>query len=459
MKVLILSGGSGTRLWPLSRENFPKQFMRIFSEHSLFQETVKRALRITGAHDVYVITGERYEWIIRNELEEIDAKGVNVITEPAGRNTAPAIALGIKKLIEDGVSEEEHVIVLPSDHLIKDIQRFSEAVSKGRDATRKGYITLFGESPVYPETGYGYIKLGNEVEEGIFEVEEFKEKPDYETASKYIEEGKYLWNCGIFLFSVGRIIKDYERFFPDIDFNLTFDEFIKSFPYLKDESFDYAILERTESTAIVKLQAGWSDVGSWKSVYDNLPKEEEGNVLIGEVEAKEIRNSMIYSPSKRLVACVGLENCLIINTEDATLVVNIKDSQKVKDIVNSLKHKEDTRVKEHITTYTPFGSFTFLDRGLRYFIRKYVIKPGSSLPSVMHHHRTKHWIVLKGTAKVKLENKENFVHENESFFIPRSTPYKIENVGKIDLELIEIQSGEYLEEDDTIFVEKENESK
>ncbi len=458
MKVLILSGGSGTRLWPLSRENFPKQFMRIFSEHSLFQETVKRALKITGAHDVYVITGERYEWIIRNELEEIEARGVNVITEPAGRNTAPAIALGIKKLIEDGVSEEEHVIVLPSDHLIKDTGSFAEAVLKGREATRRGYITLFGEIPSYPETGYGYIRFGNEIEKGVFEVEEFKEKPDYETASKYIKEGNYLWNCGIFLFSIGRIIRDYEKYFPEIDFNLPYEEFLRSFPYLKDESFDYAILEKTENIAIVRLEAGWSDVGSWKSVYDNLPKDERGNVLIGETEAKEIKNSMIYSPSKRLVACVGLENCLIINTEDATLVINIEDSQKVKEIVNSLKHKEDPRVKEHITTYTPFGSFTFLDRGERYIIRKYVLKPGSSLPSVMHHHKTKHWIVLKGTAKVKVNERENFVHENESFFIPRSTPYKIENVGKIDLELIEIQSGEYLEEDDTIIVEERNEA-
>ena len=453
MKAIILSGGSGTRLWPVSRENFPKQFMRIFSEHSLFQETVKRALRLTGGHDIYVVTGEKYEWIIRNELEEIGVSGVNIVTEPASRNTAPAIALGIKKLLEDGVSKEEHVIVLPSDHLIKNTEAFAEYVTKGREAVRKGYIVLFGEVPTYPETGYGYINYGDELIGGVFKVLEFKEKPSYDKAVSYLKEGKFFWNCGIFLFSIERIIKDYERLIPEIDFNLPYDEFVKSFPNLRDESFDYAILERTSNIAIVKADMGWSDVGSWKAIYDNLEKDENNNVLKGDVEAYNIKNSMVFSPTNKLIACIGLENCLIVNTEDATLIVNMEDAQKVKEVVNSLKHKEDPRVKEHITTYTLFGSFTFLDKGDRYVIRKFVIKPSANLPPMMHHHRTKHWIVLKGTAKVVIDGKSNYVHENESFFIPRSTPYKIENVGKIDLELIEIQSGEYLREDDTIILE------
>ncbi len=453
MKAIILSGGSGTRLWPVSRENFPKQFMRIFSEHSLFQETVKRALKLTGGHDIYVVTGEKYEWIIRNELEEIGVSGVNIVTEPASRNTAPAIALGIKKLLEDGVSKEEHVIVLPSDHLIKNTDAFAEYVTKGREAVRKGYIVLFGELPTYPETGYGYINYGDELIEGVFKVLEFKEKPSYEKAVSYLKEGNFLWNCGIFLFSIERIIKDYERLVPEIDFNLSYKEFVKSFPNLRDESFDYAILEKTTDIAIVKADMGWSDVGSWKAIYDNLEKDENNNVLKGDVEAHNLKNSMVFSPTNKLIACIGLENCLIVNTEDATLIVNMEDAQKVKEVVNSLKHKEDPRVKEHITTYTLFGSFTFLDKGDRYVIRKFILKPSASLPTMMHHHRTKHWIVLKGTAKVVIEGKSNYVHENESFFIPRSTPYKIENVGRINLELIEIQSGEYLREDDTIILE------
>ncbi len=453
MKAIILSGGSGTRLWPVSRENFPKQFMRIFSEHSLFQETVKRALRLTGGHDIYVVTGEKYEWIIRNELEEIGVSGVNIVTEPASRNTAPAIALGIKKLLEDGVSKEEHVIVLPSDHLIKNTEAFAEYVTKGREAVRKGYIVLFGELPTYPETGYGYINYGDELIEGVFKVLEFKEKPSYEKAVSYLKEGSFFWNCGIFLFSIERIIKDYERLVPEIDFNLSYDEFVKSFPNLRDESFDYSILEKTTDIAIVKADMGWSDVGSWKAIYDNLEKDENNNVLKGDVEAHNLKNSMVFSPTNKLIACIGLENCLIVNTEDATLIVKMEDAQKVKEVVNSLKHKEDPRVKEHITTYTLFGSFTFLDKGDRYVIRKFILKPSAGLPTMMHHHRTKHWIVLKGTAKVVIEGKSNYVHENESFFIPRSTPYKIENVGRINLELIEIQSGEYLREDDTIILE------
>ncbi len=453
MKAIILSGGSGTRLWPVSRENFPKQFMRIFSEHSLFQETVKRALKLTGGHDIYVVTGEKYEWIIRNELEEIGVSGVNIVTEPASRNTAPAIALGIKKLLEDGVSKEEHVIVLPSDHLIKNTEAFAEYVTKGREAVRKGYIVLFGELPTYPETGYGYINYGDELIEGVFKVLEFKEKPSYEKAVSYLKEGNFLWNCGIFLFSIERIIKDYERLVPEIDFNLPYKEFVKSFPNLRDESFDYAILEKTTDIAIVKADMGWSDVGSWKAIYDNLEKDENNNVLKGDVEAHNLKNSMVFSPTNKLIACIGLENCLIVNTEDATLIVNMEDAQKVKEVVNSLKHKEDPRVKEHITTYTLFGSFTFLDKGDRYVIRKFILKPSAGLPTMMHHHRTKHWIVLKGTAKIVIDGKSNYVHENESFFIPRSTPYKIENVGRINLELIEIQSGEYLREDDTIILE------
>ena len=307
--------------------------------------------------------------------------------------------------------------------------------------------------PTYPETGYGYINYGDELIEGVFKVLEFKEKPSYEKAVSYLKEGNFFWNCGIFLFSIERIIKDYERLVPEIDFNLPYDEFVKSFPNLRDESFDYAILERTSNIAIVKADMGWSDVGSWKAIYDNLEKDENNNVLKGDVEAYNIKNSMVFSPTNKLIACIGLENCLIVNTEDATLIVNMEDSQRVKEIVNSLKHKEDPRVKEHITTYTLFGSFTFLDKGDRYVIRKFVIKPSANLPPMMHHHRTKHWIVLKGTAKVVIDGKSNYVHENESFFIPRSTPYKIENVGKIDLELIEIQSGEYLREDDTIILE------
>ena len=445
---MVLCGGSGTRLWPLSRESFPKQFLRIFSGRSLFQETVLRSLKLVGENEVIVITGSRYEWIVRGELEEIGAEKVKVVTEPAGRNTAPAIALGLKVLIDLGESEEEEILVLPSDHLVRDTERFVEAVREGAKLSQEGYIVLFGEEPSYPETGYGYIKVGKRVQSGYL-VERFEEKPSLERAKEYSSDGKHLWNCGMFLFKLGRIKEDYGRLFPEVDFALPWEEFLARFPELPDISFDYAILEKTKGIAVVPLRAGWSDVGSWKSIYENLEKDEEGNAKIGEAITIDTKDSLVFSQGGKILACVGMKDCLVISSEDATLVVSKEESQKVREVVSLLKEKKDRRVYESPTTFTPFGKTVLLDEGERYRIKKVVIKPGEGIPMQMHHHRTKHWIVLKGTAKVTLEGKTFFVHENESFFVKRSQPYKIENIGKIPLEMIEVQSGEYLGEDDT----------
>ena len=445
---MVLCGGSGTRLWPLSRESFPKQFLRIFSGRSLFQETVLRSLKLVGENEVIVITGSRYEWIVRDELEEIGAEKVKVVTEPAGRNTAPAIALGLKVLIDLGESEEEEILVLPSDHLVRDTERFVEAVREGAKLSQEGYIVLFGEEPSYPETGYGYIKVGKRVQSGYL-VERFEEKPSLERAKEYSSDGKHLWNCGMFLFKLGRIKEDYGRLFPEVDFALPWEEFLARFPELPDISFDYAILEKTKGIAVVPLRAGWSDVGSWKSIYENLEKDEEGNAKIGEAITIDTKDSLVFSQGGKILACVGMKDCLVISSEDATLVVSKEESQKVREVVSLLKEKKDRRVYESPTTFTPFGKTVLLDEGERYRIKKVVVKPGEGIPMQMHHHRTKHWIVLKGTAKVTLEGKTFFVHENESFFVKRSQPYKIENIGKIPLEMIEVQSGEYLGEDDT----------
>ncbi|MDQ7039048.1 MAG: mannose-1-phosphate guanylyltransferase/mannose-6-phosphate isomerase [Aquificota bacterium] len=447
MKIIILCGGSGTRLWPLSRESFPKQFLRIFSERSLFQETVLRALRLVGESEITVITGERYRWIVTGELEELGAKGVKVLTEPAGRNTAPAVALGIKYLLDLGESHEESVLVLPSDHLIKDTDRFVEAVKSGVRLTQEGYLVLFGEHPAYPETGYGYIKLGKGVHSG-YEVERFEEKPSRERAEEYVRKGGYLWNCGIFLFSLGRILEDYERFFPEVDFQLSLEDFLSRFPYLPDISFDYAILEKTERIAVVPLRAGWSDVGSWKAVYENMGKDERGNVRAGDTVTIDTEGSLVFSQGGRILACIGVRDCLVINSEDATLIMDKESAQRVREVVALLKERKDRRVYEAPTCFTPFGKTVLLDEGSDYRIKKVVVKPGAEIPLQMHHHRTKHWIVLRGTAKVTLEAKTFFVHENESFFVRKSQPYRIENVGKIPLEMIEVQSGEYLGEDD-----------
>ncbi|WP_461830027.1 mannose-1-phosphate guanylyltransferase/mannose-6-phosphate isomerase [Aquifex sp.] len=448
MKVLILGGGKGTRLWPLSRENFPKQFIRLFSEHSLFQETVKRALELADEKDIFVITGEKYEWLVKNELEELGKSRVNIIVEPEGRNTAPAIALGVKKLMQLETPPSESVLVLPSDHLIKKPDVFIDSVKKAEKFVKKGYIVLFGEEPSYPETGYGYIKLSQELSDNIHEVEKFEEKPDYELAKKYVSEGKYLWNCGIFFFSLERIVKDFERLLPEVPIRERYEDFIKKFGEFPEEPFDKAILERTSKLAVVKVSMEWSDVGSWKSVYDNLPHDEKGNAIIGPAKELDSEGDLLLSRGNGLIACIGLKDCIVVGTEDATLVVKKEEAQKVKDLVQILEEENDPRVKEHITTFTPFGSITKLDKGDRYKIRKITMKQGKGIPLRMHHHRTVHFIVLRGTAKVKINGSERYYHENESFFVPKSTPYKIINVGRIPLELIEVQSGEYLGEDD-----------
>ena len=451
MKVIILCGGSGTRLWPLSRESFPKQFLRIFSNRSLFQDTVSRALKLVGETEITVITGERYRWIVEDELEEIGAKGVKVITEPAGRNTAPAIALAVKHLMDMGESPDETVLVLPSDHLIKDTESFVASVRKGVEIASDGYIVLFGEEPAYPETGYGYIRLGDRLRGG-YEVVRFEEKPSEDRAKEYVKSGGYLWNCGIFLFTLGRIVKDYERLLPEVDFQLKWEDFISRFPYLTDISFDYAILEKTEKVAVVPMKAGWSDVGSWKSVYENMAKDERENVTVGDVITIDTERSLVFSQGNRILACIGVKDCLVVNSEDATLIMSIRDSQRVREIVTLLKERRDRRAYESPTNFTPFGKTVLLDEAEGYRIKKVVVKPGESIPLQMHHHRTKHWIVLRGTAKVTLENRNFFVHENESFFVKKSQPYSIENVGKIPLEMIEVQSGEYLGEDDVEFI-------
>ncbi|GAB6066637.1 mannose-1-phosphate guanylyltransferase/mannose-6-phosphate isomerase [Aquifex pyrophilus] len=453
MKVFILGGGKGTRLWPLSRENFPKQFIRLFSKHSLFQETVRRALRLTSQEEIFVITGERYEWLIRSELEEIGAENVNVVVEPIGRNTAPAIALGVKELLRLETPPNECVLVLPSDHLIRNEEAFKDAVERGKEVAKRGYIVLFGEKPTYPETGYGYIKLFKEIENGVYEVERFEEKPNYERAKEYVKDGKHLWNCGIFLFTLERIVRDYSEHMPEVNLNLKLEEFRRAFQSFPDISFDYAILEKTKKLAVVKMEAGWSDVGSWKAVYDNMEKNGKGNVVIGDVEAIDTENSLLLSQGKNLIACVGLEDFVIVGTEDATLIIRKEEAQRVRDIVKHLKKKGDERALEHITIFTPFGSITKLENGERYRIRKLVIKKGKDIPLRMHHHRTVHFIILKGTAKVRINGSERFYHENESFFIPKSTPYKIINVGRIPLEIIEVESGEYLGEDDVEILE------
>ncbi|ACG57520.1 mannose-1-phosphate guanylyltransferase/mannose-6-phosphate isomerase [Hydrogenobaculum sp. Y04AAS1] len=440
--AVILCGGSGTRLWPLSRSNYPKQFLRLFSEYSLFQEAVLRVKDI--AKEILIVTSDRYYWIVENHLKEINIKA-NIITEPAAKNTAPAIALATYH-----TKDNDSLLIIPSDHRIENKERFQEYIKNTYTYT-KTHIITFGISPTYPETGYGYIKLGDTLskENNIYKIEKFVEKPSKELAQEYINSGKYLWNSGMFFASKELLINEFKKIDSTL-YDISTKGDLESFKKAKALSFDYAIMEHTQKGACAKLDIKWSDVGSWLSVYEELKKDENNNAILGENYISINSDNNLIISNKRLVGALGLKNLIIVDTEDATLIVDKNNSQDVKKIVDILKAKNDKRAEESLISYKPYGYYVLLEEGKNFKIRKLLLKPKKHISKQMHHHRTEHWIVLRGTAKVLIADKEYFFHENESFFVPKSTWHYIENPGIIDLEMLEVQSGEYLEETDTI---------
>lgn len=439
IKAIILCGGSGSRLWPLSRSKYPKQFLRLFSQYSLFQETVLRAKEITD--DIVVITSDKYYWIVENHLEEINIE-VPVIKEPASKNTAPAIALGARY-----ASDEDSILVLPSDHRIKDNNSFKAFIEKIYPFT-KNHILTFGIKPTYPETGYGYIELGEQTDDNIFKIKRFVEKPSPEKAIEYINSN-YLWNSGMFFASKKVLLEEFKKYDENL-YDIATKDDIDIFSKAKDISFDYAIMEHTDKGLCAKLDIHWSDVGSWASVYDETLKDENQNAAIGNNYISLDSSKNLIVSGDRLVVSIGVDDIAIIDTQDVTLVLNKHYAQKVKDIFNILKAKNDKKADESLVSYRPYGYYVLLEEGKNFKIRKLVLKPKKHISKQMHHHRTEHWVVLRGAAKVIIHDKEHFYHENESFFVPKSTWHYIENPGVIDLEMLEVQSGEYLKEDDTI---------
>ncbi len=438
--AVILCGGSGTRLWPLSRSNYPKQFLRLFSEYSLFQETILKVKDIVK--DILIITSDNYYWIVENHLEEMKIEA-SIIIEPTPKNTAPAIALATYH-----TQENNSLLILPSDHRIENIKLFQEYIKKVYPYS-KNHIITFGIKPTYPETGYGYIKIGEAISEDIYKIDKFVEKPDKELAKQYIDSGDYLWNSGMFFASKELLIEEFKRIDEDL-YNISKKGDLESFKRAKTNSFDYAIMEHTKVGVCARLDTKWSDVGSWLSVYEELQKDENRNAIVGEnLIQLDSTNNLIIS-NKRLVSVIGLQHLIIVDTEDVTLIADKNNSQDVKKIVDVLKSKNDKRVEESLISYKPYGYYMLLEEGKNFKIRKLLLKPKKHISRQMHHHRTEHWIVLRGTAKVFIDDKEYFFHENESFFVPKSTWHYIENPGIIDLEMLEVQSGEYLEEDDTI---------
>ncbi|WP_457678124.1 mannose-1-phosphate guanylyltransferase/mannose-6-phosphate isomerase [Thermovibrio sp.] len=462
MKVGILAGGAGTRLFPLSREKYPKQFIKLFSEESLFQSTLKRASFISDGDGIFVLTSKNYKFMVLDQAEEVGFKlnhKRNIVLEPCRRNTAPALALFVRHLLELGVPEEESVIVMPSDHFIKPDGAFKQLKEEIEALTSKGFILTFGIKPTKPETGYGYIEVGEEISGKGYKVKRFVEKPSVEKALEYLSAGNYLWNAGIFAFTLKTFKEELKKHSPEIYevvFALpTIEDVVKSFDTLPDISVDYALMEKTDRAAVIPCDFTWSDVGSWDSVYELFPKDEGGNVLKGKVLVRKSKDSLIFNADEdqgRLIVGLGVDDLLIVGTKDVTLVAKRGMSQEVKSLVKELKSSKELKdfVESHLTEYRPWGSFTELGRGERYKIKRLTVKPGGKLSYQMHYHRSEHWVVVRGTAKVILDGKEYFVHENESIFIPKTTPHRLENPGKIPLEVIEVQVGEYLGEDDIV---------
>jgi mannose-1-phosphate guanylyltransferase/mannose-6-phosphate isomerase len=459
MRAIILAGGSGTRLWPLSRKHYPKQFLKINGDLSLLQQTAERVLKIIPWDDIVVMTNKEYRFHVKADMTSLPSAGAtdfpNIILEPASRNTAPAIALGIAYCRDKlGAGDDEVLFVCPSDHIIRPDERFAEYVRCAEKIAQAGYLVTFGVTPDKPETGYGYIKKGLRHSlagsEDFFEVEAFAEKPDIDTAMRYLKGG-YLWNAGMFAFTIRSMVGELKQHAPEIGamLELNFDEMALRFTEMPDLSIDYAVMEKSAKVATLPLDIYWNDIGSWDSLYDVLQKNGQGNVAVGDISMLDTNNCLIIG-NKRLISTIGMEDCLIVDTEDALLISKKGETQKVKDVVGKLKDNGRTEVEEHVYSYRPWGSFTILEEGPRYKIKRIVVNPTERLSLQMHYHRSEHWVVVKGTAKVLIGEKELLVHENESVYVPKSTVHRLENPGKVSLEIIEVQNGEYLGEDDII---------
>jgi mannose-1-phosphate guanylyltransferase/mannose-6-phosphate isomerase len=451
MKIIILAGGGGTRLFPLSRANYPKQFLKLGGRLSLLAQTVARFLPLVAAGDIVVVTNHDHLHHVRAELAACGAGGAHIVLEPVGRNTAPAAALATRYCLDElGAGSGELLLVAPSDHIVGQPDAFLQAIRQAEHLATGGRIVTFGVKPDKPETGYGYIQAGARLGEG-FVVDSFKEKPDSETAERYIRAGNYYWNSGLFAFTIGTLMDELARHQPAIRacIGRSYGEVLENFAAMPDISLDYAVAEKSDRVVTIPLDAEWSDIGSWDAIYDVLPKDAAGNALQGDCLPLDCRDSLILGRS-RLIAGIGLEDLLVVETDDVILVAQKGQSQKVKDLVAELKSRGRREAAEHTTVYRPWGRYTVLGEGPGYKLKKIVVNPGQRLSLQLHYHRSEHWIVIAGTARVTIGGSEQMVHENESAFVPPSTKHRLENPGKVPLEMIEVQNGKYLEEDDIV---------
>lgn len=439
MRTIILAGGSGTRLWPLSREAYPKQFIKIFDGKSLFEKTVQRAKIFSEPENIFIITNKNYEFDVIDVLSDART-GVpeeNILLEPESKNTLPAIFYGIKKISENGGGK---VIVLPSDHFLE-INEYYKGAFEAASELADIFLVTFGIKPSKPHTGYGYIKPGEKIGGG-YKVDKFVEKPDLSTAEKYVREG-YLWNSGMFLFDSEIFTEECKKYQPEVV--KAFEE-KDPFDFVPEISIDYGLMEKTDKAAVVPLDINWNDVGSFDSFYEIFPKDRDMNATRGECITIDSHNNFIISD--RLIATVGIKDSIIVDTRDAVLVCSRNSAQKVKDVVDILRAKGDERAEIHRTTYRPWGSFTNLEEGTLYKMKKLTVLAGKRLSLQKHYHRNEHWVVVRGIANVTVDDKKFILERGENTFIPAGSVHRLENPGKITLEVIEVQIGEYLGEDD-----------
>ncbi|MCH8499747.1 MAG: mannose-1-phosphate guanylyltransferase/mannose-6-phosphate isomerase [Marinobacter sp.] len=459
MLAVILSGGSGTRLWPLSREAYPKQFLPVVSEESLLAETVKRGLSLDNSVQVMAITNEDHRFVVAAHLQELAVnRSAGIVLEPVGRNTAPAIALAALQAAQQ--SPETLLLVMPSDHVLKDIDSFRQAVEVGRAAAEQGKLVTFGIVPTAPHTGYGYIRKGTE-HAGYCDVAAFVEKPDEATAQAYLKDGTYLWNSGMFLFRADVYLNTLGTHRPDIlaacqrafdgrQADLDFVRVDKSaFAQCPDDSIDYAVMEKTQDAVVVPLDAGWSDVGSWSALWEIQPQDEQGNVCRGDVILEDVSGSYIHSEG-RLIAALGISDHVIVETDDVVLVADRHRVQDVKKLVAQVKASGREEHRLHTKVHRPWGTYEGIAMGERFQVKRIMVKPGASLSLQKHHHRAEHWVVVKGTALVNRGAEELLLTEDQSTYIPLGQTHRLTNPGVIPLELIEVQTGSYLGEDDIV---------
>jgi len=458
MIPVILSGGSGSRLWPLSRSMYPKQFLAMNSEFSMFQETLRRLSGLEYKPPI-VICNADHRFLAAEKLREMAVTPQSIILEPMGRNTAPAIAVTALCALEK--EEDPLLLVLPADHVISEKAHFHAAIACAEKLAEAGALVTFGIVPNQPHTGYGYIKRGGHETNGGYNVEEFVEKPDEEKAAKLLQSGDYLWNSGMFMFRASRFLEELEKFAPDVlrHAQLAYEAAAEDFDFTRLDaekfakcpgiSIDYAVMEHTRDARVVPLDAGWSDIGSWASLWDVCDKDDNGNSLKGDIMTTDTSDSYIISENK-LVTTVGVDNLIIVDTKDALLVARKDRSEDVKKIVEELKAQNRPETALHREVYRPWGKYDSIGFGDRDQVKRITVNPGAKLSLQMHHHRAEHWIVVKGSARVTKGEETFMINENESTFIPIGTIHALENPGVIPLEMIEVQSGSYLGEDDIV---------